>query len=340
MEDVLTEILELCLSIDKKACRIYKKLSDAASEQSLKDFWRQMAEDEKGHIAFWERLHELASMNMVPQIFDNPYKTREELEHYVTQIDFLEKEFGEESSIQDSFYLAYRLEFYMLHPTFERLFHFVKKVTGEKTPEDDYEIHIDKLIDQIETHGFASKEMEFLGETLHRLWRENRALTTLIHMDSLTKVYNRKGLFDAIIPLSHLAQRNHFPVGVMMVDIDRFKLVNDTYGHQTGDEVLEIVARTLKENVRASDIVGRYGGEEFLLFFSPVDMDSLKKVAHELHDKVEAECCKNIPVTISIGVAYGYIEKDVEEELYSLISRADTNLYQAKETGRNKVMMG
>ena len=142
----------------------------------------------------------------------------------------------------------------------------------------------------------------------------------MIHMDSLTKVYNRKGLFDAIIPLSHLAQRNHFSVGVMMVDIDRFKQVNDTYGHQTGDEVLEIVAQTLKSNIRASDIVGRYGGEEFLLFFSPVEKDSLEKIAHQLHNKVEVECCKSVPVTISIGVAYGYIEKDVEEGLQRWIS--------------------
>ncbi len=159
-------------------------------------------------------------------------------------------------------------------------------------------------------------------------------------MDSLTGVYNRKGLFDAIIPMSHLAQRNNFPIAIMMVDIDHFKKINDSFGHQVGDDVLAGVAKSLRNSIRTSDIVGRYGGEEFLLFFSPVELKSLGKMAKGLHHIIEEECSNGVCVTASIGVASGYIEGgDVISELQSLIKRADDNLYKAKQTGRNRVVV-
>ena len=135
----------------------------------------------------------------------------------------------------------------------------------------------------------------------------SKRLAMQTHVDYLTGILNRRGLFDTILPLSYLAKRNNYSIGIMMVDIDHFKIVNDTYGHQAGDRTLRSVAQIMKATVRSSDIVGRYGGEEFLVFLSPVDSDFLFTIAEKIRTEIESESKKDIPVTTSIGVSYGII---------------------------------
>jgi len=103
-----------------------------------------------------------------------------------------------------------------------------------------------------------SLELELLGETVATLWYDNKKLATMTTHDTLMDILNRKGLFDAMNLLSHLAMRNEYYIGIMMIDINNFKKINDTYGHQKGDELLVVIADSIKANVRRSDIVGRY----------------------------------------------------------------------------------
>ena len=126
----------------------------------------------------------------------------------------------------------------------------------------------------------------------------------------------------------------------MMIDINKFKKVNDALGHLKGDEMLIHVAKIIKNNIRTSDILGRYGGEEFVIFLPSIEPNSLHNIADIIRAKVEKETKKYIRVTISIGLSCGVLhDKIIDEEVKELLNKADTCLFEAKKTGGNKVIM-
>ena len=230
-----------------------------------------------------------------------------------------------------------RVEFYLLHPAFAQLFHFINALPGEDSPEDAYENHISAIIDTLNRFGISTPELDLLGETIQRIWDRNRKLATQGSLDPLTGILNRLGFIKALSMLSHLAFRNGFNVAVVMIDIDHFKRVNDSFGHIAGDRVLKTVSGLIQQNVRSSDIAARYGGEEFIVFLSSVDPNSLKSITEKLRVTVEKNTKDDIPVTVSIGAAQGEIHKDPEKEIDEMTAEADRCLYLAKESGRNKV---
>lgn len=122
-----------------------------------------------------------------------------------------------------------------------------------------------------------------------------------------------------------------------MGDIDNFKKINDTFGHQTGDKVIGAVASAISDGIRKSDIAGRYGGEEFIIFMSLENIDSLKIVSERIRQTVEkqSERMAGAKATISLGGAGGMIAADEERDLSLLIARADENLLEAKKQGKN-----
>jgi diguanylate cyclase (GGDEF)-like protein len=123
-----------------------------------------------------------------------------------------------------------------------------------------------------------------------------------------------------------------------MIDIDKFKKINDTHGHPVGDEVLKGVAKSLTTRLRKSDIVGRFGGEEFIILFPAILPDALYNIAEAIRAGIERIRPLGIPVTVSIGVKQGLIVSDPEKELFSWIAKADERLFQAKANGRNCVV--
>jgi two-component system cell cycle response regulator len=165
--------------------------------------------------------------------------------------------------------------------------------------------------------------------------------------DSLTGVFNRRYLSAHLPRLLERGMVNHKPVAALLFDIDRFKIVNDTYGHSVGDEVLREVAARASRNLRNFDLVARLGGEEFVVIMPDTDMASAVAVAERLRRRIADEpfavtaAAGQITVTISVGVAVieGTAENaDRAESGDSLIRRADNALYQAKNAGRNRVM--
>jgi len=334
----LIEIIQLCLDIDKKAFKIYCQLSELF-ENNLKKFWNKMAGEENEHVAYWQRILHLAQQGLVPQVFNDPDTVKGELEKICEKVEKILENNRNSIDIPTSFLIAYRLEFYVLHPVFATLFHVTKIIEDGKNPEDDYEKHINEFIDALNQYGNVTPELELLGETLQRLWHENKILALQSSVDELTGVFNRRGFLNILKTLSHLAQRNSFHIGIMMVDIDQFKKVNDTYGHKKGDDVLKKIATLLKSSLRTSDIIGRYGGEEFIVFLSSITPESVYELAEKIRRKVEQEASSGIAVTISIGVAHGILKEKVEREILDLISKADACLYEAKMMGRNKVVV-
>ena len=159
----------------------------------------------------------------------------------------------------------------------------------------------------------------------------------LSEIDKLTGIYNRRKLDEYMESELNRAKRYHQPLSFMILDIDHFKNINDTYGHPVGDSTLQTLAKILTDNLRKSDILGRYGGEEFLIICPETDNNQTALLAEKLRACVENTLFDDIKnMTISIGVAEFKGENTVKE----LLSRADRALYQAKHNGRNCVVVG
>jgi polar amino acid transport system substrate-binding protein len=162
----------------------------------------------------------------------------------------------------------------------------------------------------------------------------NQELEKLSITDPLTKLYNRRYLYKSIEMAQVFAERYKTPFSVIMLDIDNFKEINDTYGHDEGDIVLQKIANILLAQSRESDIVGRWGGEEFLIICQQSKIDGALTVAEKICHAIEKEVFANkVTVTASFGVAE-YSEKTK----LTVIVRADNALYKAKKEGKNKVV--
>ncbi len=336
---MMTRIIDYCLALDVKATGIYNTLAEKGGDKKLRAFWLQIAENNERHLVYWNQLHAWAETGYLDNIFDDPGKVLKDLETLKERIDLLSEQAGRIADLEKAFALAFKLEFYLLHPVFEQLLQYQQNLSEGIGEQIGYDRHINLLFEGLYEHDLVTMELELLGETLHRLWQENRKMAILSNTDELTGVLNRRGLFNAMRHLGHLAQRNDNIAGVLMIDIDHFKQINDTYGHQCGDRVLKYVAATIRANIRASDVVGRYGGEEFLVFLSMVAPDALRDVAEKIRLSVASGGVVDQPVTISIGGAADRIGKDVDQSLQGMIKMADKNLYQAKTDGRNRVII-
>ena len=231
------------------------------------------------------------------------------------------------------------MEFYVLHPALERLWRFYGILEGKAvSPEKGYELHIGNFISAMRRFGVASQELELLGESTHYIWEQVRALGRETDEDELTKVLNRRGLFNAMRALANFAHRNRFACGMMFIDLDEFKKINDLLGHQEGDRALYEVAQIIRAPVRGSDVVGRYGGDEFLVFLPQVEAGKLADLAEKVRRAVISGIDRKLPVTVSIGAASTVFEHDMEGDLAHLIRMADDVLLAAKAAGRNRVM--
>lgn len=165
---------------------------------------------------------------------------------------------------------------------------------------------------------------------------------TLIEMntrDSLTGVYNRKFFESQLRNELKRFKRAQRPFGLIMLDIDFFKKINDTYGHQCGDYVLKSLASAVSSKIRGTDILARYGGEEFFCLLPETDIDSATHVAETLRMAVENKTYnfQNIPIQITISLGVTAMHPEIESP-EALIKKADDALYEAKRTGRNKVI--
>ncbi|WP_403019959.1 GGDEF domain-containing protein [Salinibacterium sp. GXW1014] len=154
--------------------------------------------------------------------------------------------------------------------------------------------------------------------------------------DPLTGLYNRRGGEEALVGVRAASDAAHTTFSVLMCDIDRFKLVNDTHGHAVGDQMLIEVARVLDGGVRAGDSVVRWGGEEFLLVLSETSAAAAFALAERLRLAISG---RDIQITGAVTVSMGVAEWNEGDGLASLVSRADAALYVSKTSGRNRTTL-
>ena len=163
---------------------------------------------------------------------------------------------------------------------------------------------------------------------------KNAQLKRLAITDQLTQLYNRLKLDEVLSYESARSQRDKTPLTIAIIDIDKFKLVNDNFGHQVGDKVLIGVAEVMLKNIRSTDILGRWGGEEFMLILPNTSLEHAYIHANKLRELIEKSNFSPVnKVTISMGLSS--CSSFVYEK--QLIELADNALYEAKENGRNRI---
>jgi diguanylate cyclase (GGDEF)-like protein len=340
MKNKMNEIIRLCLLLERMGENHYIEQVTLSSTPDEKEFWTDLSNDENRHIHCWELLLEKAEEYSLPDLFENPYLVKHELEALVLRLNETKQYYANKKDRNSALLIALHIEYFMLHPAFRILVDYLISVTGNASVKEEYERHLNKILRAPAMLGVNSPDIELLTETIERFWNENKALSLQALIDPLTSLNNRRGFFKMILPLLHLAKRETRSIGVLMIDIDHFKYINDRYGHPAGDKVLHAFATMLKSTVRASDVVGRYGGEEFIIFLSSVDISHVFSLAERIRATIQEKTMHQTPITISIGVAYGIIENAPEDDLHHLINIADTSLRDAKNNGRNRVMVG
>lgn len=171
---------------------------------------------------------------------------------------------------------------------------------------------------------------------------KNRTLSEVSSRDALTGLYNRCYVIEKLDSEINRALRHGSPMALLMLDVDHFKQINDTYGHSTGDQVLQAIGQLLRDSCRVYDVPGRYGGEEFCIVLPETKLGNTTVVAERIRTKLASASLKAgdaaLSVTASIGIA-GIDETGGALSPADLIDRADRALYRAKDRGRNRVEM-
>ena len=183
----------------------------------------------------------------------------------------------------------------------------------------------------------ADQALQELRETQARLVEQNLQLERLAVTDQLTGLFNRLRLDHTLEEEHSRNMRYGTNFCLLLLDIDQFKAVNDTYGHQTGDEVLVGIARTLQDVIREVDVVGRWGGEEFLIICRETALEGAMVLAEKLRAAIHTRVYEKVG---KMSASFGVAMFRPGEVLTETIARADTALYRAKQTGRNRVESG
>ncbi len=156
--------------------------------------------------------------------------------------------------------------------------------------------------------------------------------------DSLTNLPNRRYITSFFLDQVNTKNSSLLPISIIMIDIDHFKKVNDTHGHDAGDRVLILFANILQQSIRNSDLVARMGGEEFLIVFPNTQLDEAEKITNAIREKIEKTSFYATEETpLKITASFGIAMAEQVKELESAMNKADTNLYAAKRSGRNRV---
>ncbi|MDA7817283.1 GGDEF domain-containing protein [Sulfurimonas sp.] len=177
---------------------------------------------------------------------------------------------------------------------------------------------------------------ELVANRTQELENINKSLTEIANKDHLTNLYNRRK-FDSILEYEiKKNKRYRLGMSILFCDIDKFKDINDEYGHDIGDKVLTVFASVLEKSLRGSDIVARWGGEEFVILFLNTSEDVVMSLANKIREEIEAHDFTDVS---SVTASFGLTHLKDSDDKYSIIKRVDQALYEAKGDGRNCIKL-
>lgn len=191
---------------------------------------------------------------------------------------------------------------------------------------------------RVKTHLQLMDLIQRHKKLISDLKEANERIDSLSKMDMLTGLYNRRGIEEKFKMELSRTKRFESPFSIFLGDLDGFKNINDSFGHNLGDNVLQEIALLLKENSRGYDCIGRWGGEEFIGLLPGTDCDGARKVAESIRSKVERHAVSRDNEKIQITMSFGLSSLKPDMQFSELIEVADRNLYQAKRSGKNIVV--
>jgi len=225
-------------------------------------------------------------------------------------------------------------------------FHELEELAQRRTEKQLYQamgrLELERMEHENEIYRLRNEELadalQQVRDLQEQLEERNAELAELALRDPLTSASNRRRFVSRLSTEMERSRRYRHPLSIAILDLDHFKSVNDSYGHSTGDRVLQGLVEILTENTRSSDEVARHGGEEFAVIMPETTLDQARRVLDKLRQTVESELRQNTdidrPITFSAGIA----ELDSDDTAETLVNRADRHLYRAKEAGRNRVV--
>jgi len=218
------------------------------------------------------------------------------------------------------------------------IYYVIKKYLGQPLEEfttkiRKQDVHSPQAID-LNLHWTDTNELLILKDSYNHMIQRLNEHKLLSITDKLTGLFNRLKLDEALKDEFNRSNRFKRSFGIIIIDIDYFKKINDTYGHQVGDQVLIQFAKILKENIRKIDILGRWGGEEFMIICSETDFQGTIKLAQSLREIISNY---DFPIIGNFSASFGVSTYNGDENIDKVIARADNALYKAKANGRNRV---
>lgn len=336
----MREILELCMKMDHHAERLYEDLSRACQDADLAGTFATLAQDEAEHTEWWQGLLTAWEQGLLPDVVNDTASLAERLEALRTELAEIDLSHLVGLSTDEMLALAARLEFFMIDPVFGELIGLTEPARAERR-HVAYQTHLQRLIDAIGRHYPTGSLAGLLAQALSRTWRDNLRLAVFATHDTLTGLHNRRAAYTHLPQWTAWSSRYGHPLTVLLIDVDDFKTVNDRHGHNVGDEGLKAIARALRRAVRASDLVVRYGGDEFAVIAPETDADEYALLCDRILETVRAlevtgDDGEPVPLTVSVG---GTIAHDpagsAPRRIDELLAAADQSLYAAKHAGRD-----
>lgn len=337
----MREILELCIEMDLLAQRAYSAMSDRCQNEDLARTFKQMAIEEGSHVGWWNDLLGAWDRGLLPDLINDTSELTASLRDLRSELEESIPATLPERSDDEMLTTAARIEFFMIDPIFGELIDLTVPAQADRRHEA-YSAHLQRLIEAIEHHYEAGSLAAFLAGILSRTWRDNMALSVYATRDPLTGIHNRRALDTHLEQWSAWSARYGHPIGVALVDIDYFKGVNDDHGHAFGDIALRKIADALKRATRSSDLVVRYGGDEFAIIAPETDPDEFAKLLERMVATVreidlrDAEG-RRVPLSVSAGGAVA-VDPPASHPRGPdrLLAAADQSLYTAKLSGRDR----
>jgi len=335
----MRQLLEASAGLDRLAERVYADMASMTPDPAIKRLLLRLSNDEAQQATRWHQLLVECDTSSLPAVSIDSTATIADIEELHGTLASYDREHISSMSIEEMLTMALRLELYLTGPMHRSL----ASVTGlalADSMRQAYETHLQYLVEAIGEHFPEDSLVSLLAQALSRTWDENRGLVTYATHDALTGLHNRHALYSQLPQWAAWSTRYGNPLAFLLVDIDHFKDINDTCGHAVGDRALMAVAHVLHDSVRASDLVVRFGGDEFAIVAPQAGEAEYRELCTRIAAAVNTLHMDNgrggqVPLTVSIGGAIttgGTTPADIEE----LIVGADRSLHQAKQTGRDR----
>jgi diguanylate cyclase (GGDEF)-like protein len=332
----MREILELCIELDRKTCEAYAALAATCSDSQLAEEFAGLAREEQVHLGWWRDLLAAWETGLVPDIADEHHLLAR-LRDIRVELDAAPPVDCESLSPDEALELAVRFQYFMLDPLFDEVVELVQPGSKHEVRES-YARHVMNLVELIEARYTRPSLAVFLAGVLRRAYSDQQRLAALAVHDQLTGLYNRRGLISHLKQWISWSWRYGRPIGIVLLDVDHFMRVNDSYGTSAGDQALVSIARALETTVRASDVIGRFGGDEFVILAPEADGSELQALMERAIEAVHAHPLDIDGTLVSLSVSAGaaWVPGGIGVTPEGLMAQADRSLYEAKASGRNR----